>query len=275
MSKLIQLKRWLTVSEAAKHLSTIFGEDVTDADVLRLALDHRLTLSVVFIDGVRASVCKPIADGDIKYEEVMNLSQTGTIKLPIGGQIRYGPDGGALQVQSDIFWLENDEPYELTMMGGERGDVERKYWQLAGGTREETTSLDGVFLSQKTFGPAKTYFQLKAELPYETGGRRYYPIGCLPEDAFFVVAVASLLALESQVLAKNSTEGKEISSKERNTLLTIIAVLCNEYKLDYTKPSKTAGLIQGMADFMNVSIGETTIENHLKKIPQALESRTR
>ena len=68
---------------------------------------------------------------------------------------------------------------------------------------------------------------------------------------------------------------KPLSAKERNTLLTIIAVLCKEYKLDYTKPAKTAGLIQGMAEFMKISIGETTIENHLKKIPDALGTRTR
>lgn len=31
------LKEWLTVADAARHLSIVFGEDVTEADVLRLA----------------------------------------------------------------------------------------------------------------------------------------------------------------------------------------------------------------------------------------------
>lgn len=68
-------------------------------------------------------------------------------------------------------------------------------------------------------------------------------------------------------------DDRPIGTKERNTLLTIIAVLCNDAKLDYRRPAKTAGLIQGMAASMGVSIGETTIENHLKKIPSALETR--
>ena len=68
---------------------------------------------------------------------------------------------------------------------------------------------------------------------------------------------------------------KELGTRERNTLLSIIAVLCKEAKLDYNKSAKTAGFIQGIADSMGVSIGETTIENHLKKIPDALETRTR
>jgi hypothetical protein len=66
---------------------------------------------------------------------------------------------------------------------------------------------------------------------------------------------------------------KTLGTTERNTLLTIIAVLCKEAKLDHTKPSKTAGLIQSTAAGMDVSIGETTIEGHLKKIPNAMETR--
>lgn len=43
---LYRLKKWLTVPDAAAHLSIAFGEEVTEADVLRLGLDGHLTLSV-------------------------------------------------------------------------------------------------------------------------------------------------------------------------------------------------------------------------------------
>jgi hypothetical protein len=66
---------------------------------------------------------------------------------------------------------------------------------------------------------------------------------------------------------------KPLGTTERNTLLTIIAALCKEAKIDYTKPAKAAGLIQSTAALMQVSIGETTIEGHLKKIPDALATR--
>lgn len=66
---------------------------------------------------------------------------------------------------------------------------------------------------------------------------------------------------------------KPLTTKERNTLLTIIAVLCKEAKFDHKKASKTAGLIRGTANGMGLDIGETTIENHLKKIDDALEGR--
>ena len=50
LSKLFKLKEWLTVLDAAKHLSVVFGEEVTEADVLRLALDGHLKLSVNFVN---------------------------------------------------------------------------------------------------------------------------------------------------------------------------------------------------------------------------------
>ena len=66
---------------------------------------------------------------------------------------------------------------------------------------------------------------------------------------------------------------KPLSNRERDTLLTIIAVLCKEAKFDYTKHAKTAGLIQSTAVGMGLQIGESTIEEKLKKITNALASR--
>ncbi|BDT66472.1 hypothetical protein os1_06350 [Comamonadaceae bacterium OS-1] len=57
---------------------------------------------------------------------------------------------------------------------------------------------------------------------------------------------------------------KPLASKERNILLAIIGVLCVGAKLDLSTHAKTAGVIKGMAASQGVSIGETTIENHLK-----------
>ena len=50
MSKLLKLKQWLTVPDAAKYLTEACEEDVTEADVLRFALDGQLTLSVYFLN---------------------------------------------------------------------------------------------------------------------------------------------------------------------------------------------------------------------------------
>jgi hypothetical protein len=46
LSKLLKLKEWLTIPDAARRLSILLDDEVSDADVLRLALDGRLKLSV-------------------------------------------------------------------------------------------------------------------------------------------------------------------------------------------------------------------------------------
>lgn len=66
---------------------------------------------------------------------------------------------------------------------------------------------------------------------------------------------------------------RELSTKERNTLLTLIAVLCQQANLDPAKTAKTAGVLQAAAARMGIGLGETTIENKLKAIPDAVASR--
>lgn len=74
-------------------------------------------------------------------------------------------------------------------------------------------------------------------------------------------------------LKKLKTQLADFSTKERNTLLTIIGVLCGIARLDFKKSAKTARSIQDEADRMGFAIGETTIEGYLKKIDDALETR--
>jgi len=90
-------------------------------------------------------------------------------------------------------------------------------------------------------------------------------------------AIATRKNLEEQIaeLTRQAKDAEPLSTKERNTLLTSIALLCNEAKIDYSKPAKAAGMLQSTAAIMGVSIGETTIEGHLKKITDALATRTK
>lgn len=64
-----------------------------------------------------------------------------------------------------------------------------------------------------------------------------------------------------------------LSTRERNTLLSIVAALCKEAKIDYSRPAKAAALVKDLTVAMGLSIGESTIESHLKRVPDALEAR--
>ena len=70
-----------------------------------------------------------------------------------------------------------------------------------------------------------------------------------------------------------STSEKPLSTRERHTLLIIIALLAKEVGIDWTKPSKAAEMVLSLADKLGVTMGQRTIEEHLKKIPEAMRSR--
>jgi hypothetical protein len=50
--KLLKLKSWVTLKDAASHLSLLLEETVNESDLIQLALEQKLTLSVVFPEPV-------------------------------------------------------------------------------------------------------------------------------------------------------------------------------------------------------------------------------
>ena len=79
----------------------------------------------------------------------------------------------------------------------------------------------------------------------------------------------------SQSASNGNEDGKPLRTTERNALLSIIAVLCDENGYDTTRAAKTAAVIKTRADLAGIALGETTVENHLKKIPDAVTRRLR
>ena len=76
-------------------------------------------------------------------------------------------------------------------------------------------------------------------------------------------------------IPKSADIEKPLLNTERDTLLVIIAALAKEAKVDIEKTSKAGSLIANMTQLIGAPIGATTIETHLKKINQALVSRTK
>lgn len=70
-----------------------------------------------------------------------------------------------------------------------------------------------------------------------------------------------------------SEEQKPLTPKERTTLLIITYLLAEAAKIDILKASKAASALVSIAETKGIQIGQRTIEEHLKKIPDALEKR--
>jgi hypothetical protein len=85
--KLFKLKEWLTLPDAAKHLTGVCNEEVTEADILRLALDGHLKLSVNLVNATIARYGKIISPKDLddatnaRYFNSINLEGMDNAKL--------------------------------------------------------------------------------------------------------------------------------------------------------------------------------------------------
>ena len=91
-----------------------------------------------------------------------------------------------------------------------------------------------------------------------------------------VVAKPPATDVENETLeARDEGEEKVLGTRERTTLLTIIAALAEEAKISLVTPSKSAELIASVSERMGAPVAKRTIEEHLKKVTDALERRSR
>ena len=262
MSKLLKLKEWLTVPDAARHLSILFDEEVGEADVLRLALDGYLRLSVRFMDPSPAlfgtihtvddtSECfdpSSISDVDKREDEAERATRV---------LIDYS-DNLVLDVEGE---LHVDGIWDLLMRGGERAYVENKYQEMTNGPAVYPFYLEeGIYLVKEVAGTTKAC-RLRPELP--DGG--------IPNDSHLVVRTAALQELEKSLSAAE----KPIEKRERDTLLVVIAALAKIAKLNLNHPSAAATTIENETALMGARISARTILNHLKRIPTAVADKTK
>jgi hypothetical protein len=274
LRKLLKLKKWLTVPDAARHLSILFGEEVSEADVLRLALDGHLTLSVEFVNRATAQCGKIIPLADAEIDEVPNL--TGEL---IKGGISLGGDR-VFSYSGEIKQLAG--VWNLAMVGSGRIDVEDKYQFLTGGPSVDLFSLDGPFVydTNGTWAEIVEYYsqeklsfsQNKLYNP-RNNPDNYHPAAHLPSDAVLVVRTSALQQLEALISEPEPAIERPVARRERSTLLVIIAALAKLARIDVSKASSAATSIESQTVLMGTRVAARTIEEHLKRIPEALENK--
>jgi len=148
-SKLLMLKEWLAVPEAARHLSNLFEEEVSEADVLRLALNKHLTLSVDFVNHAYARRGKVVPYENAEWyppdffskfpglpEEEKDKPVRVMKSLNIDGERFINLDDKVTKIKG---------VWDLAMIGNERLDIEHEYQMLTGGPEVTLQGLDGAF----------------------------------------------------------------------------------------------------------------------------------
>lgn len=85
MSRILKMKHWLEISEAAEHLTKHWNENVSEKDVFQLALDRHLKLGVSTLGITFARELIILEDGKIELGEEVTLP-SGEWEFPmIGG----------------------------------------------------------------------------------------------------------------------------------------------------------------------------------------------
>lgn len=89
MKKLFRLKEWLTPEETARRLTTSFQEEISIADCLQLALDKKITISVLLNDSHYFVFSEhPEPQSKMKRIGEVDIIKPGLYDLPMIGNER-------------------------------------------------------------------------------------------------------------------------------------------------------------------------------------------
>jgi hypothetical protein len=248
-----------------------FGEDVSEAHVLRLALDGELTLSVHFLNPVICRIGFVVKSSnnamDFFEDQLLNRKEGSTFFT-----IERTADGHEVTL---IDWspqtISFDGVWDLSILNSEKF-LEQRYRTVTNNP-SELAHQSGAVEQPVLRGPDGRYYQIvEGSSDSEPGDNQKKP-QALPDDGIFVVRTSALRDLEARMTEPDQGMEKPLERRERMTLLVIIAALAKMADLDVSKPSKAAVAIENQTIRMGARVSNRSIEDHLKRIPDALEDR--
>lgn len=144
MKKIYKLKKWLTIDETAQRLSIELGEEVTKADILQLAVEEQLRMSVYIPHDWEGRICDITTDrekADSEYTDVFT-SEYGVLRFYKYSKCR---DSQFIKVNPEIFCVRAGI-YELKMIGQEKLDLEYDLRESLNLEQSLVYSLDGFYV---------------------------------------------------------------------------------------------------------------------------------
>lgn len=234
MSKLFKLKEWLTIPATARHLSHLLDDVVEEADILQMALDGHLRLSVNFPNRAKAKLGRVIPYKDVPRRELPDLDGKGVKKYAAGYLLDEKMDVSLINEDTPFICFDDavvsiDGTWDLAMMANERIDIEYELHQIIGGPCVTMTNLEGTFLNRPDGTWASLQDRFEDQKYIDKGGKsntikgEYFPAGGLGNDCIKVVRTTELTALQAKIDGR--TENKPLGNRERNSMLRTIAGL--------------------------------------------------
>ncbi len=156
------------------------------------------------------------------------------------------------------------------MLGRAKLQIEHEY-QWASGRFVPINGPVGALVKQGDF---------VCKLPADEGATGFLPRSQseFPQASVLAVARTALEEFiaeycQAEQVVKAETLDRPLEERERATLLTIIAALAKVAGIDVSRASKASEAIEVATEGLGARVSARTIENHLKRIPDAIERR--
>ena len=258
-SKLSLLKNWLTLKDSAKYLSRALGEDVSVADLLQLALQQKLILSISLVTGHfgakgkqvsledaelcrfsikserRDKVIETIAGAE-KQAHLDRLSRAPLTNNAFGVVDRPKEDvsvqfkGNVLHDYSGVLEFDEDNIHsiyglwDLTMMGAEALDIEDEFYKNIGGPDVNLSTNSGVILSHPEIDSWLKLYHLKPDANDDLSPDDFVPADRIPKGEPIIIRRDEL-----QRFANSLNE----SEPEANTSANQLKILPDDFRALY------------------------------------------
>jgi len=275
MSKLFKLKEWLNLDDCEKYLTTLMGEDVTKADILRLGLDGHLILSVHLVNQARVRVGKIIPKSQANPRCVPSFFDK-EVKQEIYDGILIKEDK-VLQLEDRVVTI--DGVWDLPMLGAEALDVEHEYQNITEGPSVTLGCIDGPFVMSNN-ADNSVVCQIQGRFDKEDleqmgcpdvwfepcNPKGYFPADCLPSDSVFVVRTAALREFERSLSEPkiNSSHPKRENEKPFQLIKQLVEMLMPEQ--DLSKSSQVHAALNRKLKGGDLVISEATLKKYLSQI---------
>ena len=288
----MQLKKWLTIDDAANYLSALFSEPVDTKDILQLALEEHLKLSINFTKVI-----------DVMEVSISPFSETTSTPSPDGfGQVNF--EDKAYHVSTSPQLIKVDGLWDLKLVGGGEDYIKASLLNFLELNSQVQNSVSGIYIERdnktyclyekhKDYDEDNSLFLLDSFLEniikIENTGLDdgyYKPMPTIPSHAFLVVSRSSLNEFEQKIQSVNTppvalesnTNNKPLDARVHTTLLIIVAALANKIGIDIDSDIDNALTVQkinGLIADIGFSFKDETIKSRLAEIPEAMRKRSK
>lgn len=253
MSKLFTIREWISIEDASKHLSNVFNEHVTIADILTLAIEDRITLSIRFENSVA------VRKGELSNSKI---GEYGKDYINVG-------KGLILALKRNVEYI--DDILDLPMVGGElvcirsiewHGDLKYKW----------TISFDEFIVRTKT-GDYCALVNPKKEPEINSD---YYDCSnytfCyeMPSDSRIVLRTSVISNLIDSLQSKTKT-AKELSNASERAYRNIIGAMLELLKNPRDGRNDDAAIVRELVANYGDKYGISE-SNLNRKFPEAKRS---